>query len=1637
MIIHNPIISGSIQFPADADGNKVTLQVNSGVFTTVQLDSSNNATAVKPTSNLSGSFSGSFTGDGSNLTGIAASSFNIDLLSAGTIAGDDNILFSDTSDSGTEKKGTFVGGLNSLNVFSGSSQLSLGSASGTIDISTQTNFAVGDTAQIDLILTNDTLSAHIKGGVISGSAQLLNVATDFGTGRVSGDDFGNVAGDSTFTGSFIGDGTSLSGVTSYTDSDNTDHLNSLSVISGSSQVNADSITNFDSNVKTKLDAETVISGSSQVNADSITNFDSNVKTKLDAETVISGSSQIDVTATTNYSNINQYTDSDVKTKLDAETVISGSSQVSISSSQISDVAAFSQSGTYTSLRAQATTATDVGLGNVTNESKATMFSAAALTGNSTAVTQADNDDSTKIATTAYVQREVSDLLGGAPAAFDTLLEISASIANGDSDVVSLTTVVGTKLAKASNLSDLADAGTARTNLGVDAAGTDNSTNVTLAGSLDYLTISGQAITLGSITNDDLAGSIANTKLVHDGITIAGADTSLGGTITASTIGLAIGTLVSGSDQIASTFAQTILDDTSAGAVRTTIGVDAAGTDNSTDVTLVGNDYLTISGQAITAGAINNDDLTNSSITIDGSAISLGGSVTTTNTQLSTEAVQDIVGAMFSGNTETRISVTYQDGDGTIDLVADDMTANDNTQNTTTLSFVDSTNDIILRNTTSGASSGTDDIKFVAGSNITLTHTDADNITISSTDTNTVYSHPTFDGDDISIDTTALTGATVISDLDFNITTDTNGHVTDANGTVSTRTLSASDLSLGNVTNESKSTMFASPTFTGVPISTTPADNDNSTKIATTAFVMREVSDLIGGAPAALDTLLEISASISNGDSDVVALTTTVGTKLAKSSNLSDLADAGTARTNLGVDAAGTDNSTDVTLGNTNYLSLSGQAITGGTVPIGSGGTGATSAGAARTALGVDAAGTDNSTDVTLVTTSHDYLSVSGQAITLGTIQNNDLASSSITINGSAISLGGTVTTPNDNTQLSTADVRGKISATGNAQYDSSTGVITSTDTNTQLSQEQVEDFVGGMLSGTETGITVTYQDTTGDIDFVVASQTENDFTTVLKNKLDNIEASADVNLTAAATRTLVGTGNAGVIPTEGTAGHFLKHDGTFGLPSYTTNTNTTYSAGNSGLVPAEGTDGHFLKHDGTFGLPSYTTNTNTQNTATQIRTKIGSGNNGHVPTEGTDGHFLKHDGTFGLPSYTTNTNTQLSTSDVRGKFSGTGIDTSTGIITNTTYSAGNSGLVPAAGNAGEFLKHDGSFGTPSYTTNTNLSTEAVQDIVGAMFTGNTETRVSATYQDGDGTIDIVVDNMTANDNDDVSVANLKTRLAGGFADNAVQIGDSGDTVTIPGNLTVTGTTTTNNVTTVSTSNGVVFEGTTADGHDATLLSIVAGADVTYTLPNATGTVALTSDITGTNSNTNTGDETKARINALDITELGTITSGVWNGTTISSANLDSDTAHLSGTQTFTGAKTFSANVATTNITSGTVIVTGGVGISGALNVGGDIVAYASSDERLKDNIELISNPIEKVQSLKGVTWDWNSNADELQQSLPNVGVIAQDVEKVLPQLVIDRDNGFKGVDYAKLTGLLIEAIKDQQKQIDELKSKLS
>ena len=106
--------------------------------------------------------------------------------------------------------------------------------------------------------------------------------------------------------------------------------------------------------------------------------------------------------------------------------------------------------------------------------------------------------------------------------------------------------------------------------------------------------------------------------------------------------------------------------------------------------------------------------------------------------------------------------------------------------------------------------------------------------------------------------------------------------------------------------------------------------------------------------------------------------------------------------------------------------------------------------------------------------------------------------------------------------------------------------------------------------------------------------------------------------------------------------------------------------------------------------------------------------------------------------------------------------------------------------------------------------------------------------------------------------------------------------------------------------------------------------------------------------------------------------------------------------------------------------------SAACGFTGDVIAFASSDEKLKDNLKPIENSLDKVFKLSGYEFDWNDKQETYQGH--DVGVIAQEVEKVLPEVVTTRDNGYKAVKYEKIVPLLIEAIKEQQKQIEELKN---
>ena len=113
-------------------------------------------------------------------------------------------------------------------------------------------------------------------------------------------------------------------------------------------------------------------------------------------------------------------------------------------------------------------------------------------------------------------------------------------------------------------------------------------------------------------------------------------------------------------------------------------------------------------------------------------------------------------------------------------------------------------------------------------------------------------------------------------------------------------------------------------------------------------------------------------------------------------------------------------------------------------------------------------------------------------------------------------------------------------------------------------------------------------------------------------------------------------------------------------------------------------------------------------------------------------------------------------------------------------------------------------------------------------------------------------------------------------------------------------------------------------------------------------------------------------------------------------------------------------------------VTGSISGS-SIQASGDITAFYSSDERLKDNVTPIASAIDKIRKIGGYEFDWNDNSEH---SGHDVGVIAQEIEKVLPEVVTTRGNGYKAVRYEKIVALLIAALNEQQLQIDELKSKI-
>tara|TARA_A100000172_G_scaffold34949_1_gene21193 strand:- start:3954 stop:9215 length:5262 start_codon:yes stop_codon:yes gene_type:complete len=108
---------------------------------------------------------------------------------------------------------------------------------------------------------------------------------------------------------------------------------------------------------------------------------------------------------------------------------------------------------------------------------------------------------------------------------------------------------------------------------------------------------------------------------------------------------------------------------------------------------------------------------------------------------------------------------------------------------------------------------------------------------------------------------------------------------------------------------------------------------------------------------------------------------------------------------------------------------------------------------------------------------------------------------------------------------------------------------------------------------------------------------------------------------------------------------------------------------------------------------------------------------------------------------------------------------------------------------------------------------------------------------------------------------------------------------------------------------------------------------------------------------------------------------------------------------------------------------------GPLHVCDDIVAFygQSSDISLKENVSTLENPLAKVMQIRGTEYDWKEGNKNY--SGHDIGVIAQDIEKVLPEAVSTKPDGTKGVHYNKLIPLLIEAVKDLSNKVDDIKDK--
>lgn len=765
--------------------------------------------------------------------------------------------------------------------------------------------------------------------------------------------------------------------------------------------------------------------------------------------------------------------------------------------------------------------------------------------------------------------------------------------------------------------------------------------------------------------------------------------------------------------------------------------------------------------------------------------------------------------------------------------------------------------------------------------------------------------------------------------------------------------------------------------------------------------------------------------------------------------------------------------------------------------------------------------TDQATNETITLTNSDkgsdqniYKNVAADTGTAVADTNND----TLTISGgtgiSTSATADTITIVNDSPDQTVSLTAGdNVTVTGT--YPNFTIASTDTDTNTQLSDEEVQDVVGAMVTGnTETNISVTYDDTNGKLNFAAT-----DTDTVTSVGISGSEASGTITIAGSGATSVAQSGNTITISSTDTDTNTQLTDEEVqdvvgGMVTGNTETNITVTYDDAtGKLNFSATDTDTITSVGVSGSEASGTITLAGSGATSI-SQVGN--------------------TITISSTDTDTNTQLSTEQVQdiigAMFSGNTetlitvtYDDTDGtidlVVDNdlSNYDNSTSGFLTAhpsiaaaasVDNSGRTYIQDITLDSNGHVTgitsatetvtntDTQLTDEEVQDVVGAMVTGNTETNITVTYDDTNGKL-----NFSATDTDTVTSVGISGSETTGTvtlaASGAASISQAGSTVTI----SATDTDTTYSTATASTE-GLVKIGYTETGKNYpveldsgqmyvnvpwtdtdtdTVTSVgVSGSETTGTVTIAASGAASVSQVGSTVTISATDTDTTystATASTEGLVKIGYTENGKNYPVELSNGQMfvnvpwvdtDTDTTYTAGGDygiTLSGTEFRLEDDRRRNSTS-TDIYTGNthdytfydasIGIrwytsgaeemrlenDGDLHVDGDVIAYSTtvSDQRLKDDVETITDACEKVCNLRGVEYTWNAGS---RKGKREIGVIAQEVEKVVPEIVHNKKlalvdgEEYKTVDYEKLVALLIEANKELCERVQTLEAKVN